>query len=158
MKQVNETHGLTLTSRPTADESDELDHLLWEVLWKPLGLPRNFRDSVGLDGEEYEIAAREHGRVIGGLVAIRTSRSDVEIRHIAVRPDFQMRGVGTLLVASLVATVSGEGCTRVSAISRNTSAGFFEELGFRTIPDFLPEHPGFMRHGISFLLMEKTIG
>jgi hypothetical protein len=148
----------TITHHPAADESLQLDHLLWDVLWRPLGLPRDFRESVKQGGPEYEVVARGCGRVIGGIVATRTSRSAVEIRHIAVLPEVQGQGVGSRLVASLAAVVYGEGCTRITTVARNTSAGFFARLGFTAVPDTVPPHPGFIGHGISFLRMEQQIG
>jgi len=148
----------TITPHPTADESLQLDRLLRDVLWRPLGLPRDFRESVRFGGPEFEMVARGCGRVIGGIVATRTSRSTVEIRHIAVLPEARGQGVGSRLVASLTAVVSGEGCTRITTVARNTSAGFFARLGFTAVPDTVPPHPGFAGHGISFVRMEKRIG
>lgn len=146
----------TITYNPMRADSLQLDNLFWEVLWKPLGLPRNFRDSVRPEGREYEVVARKDGEVVGGLAATWTSRSEVEIRHIAVRPDAQNRGVGTRLVIALIAIVSGEGCTRVHTLARNTSTGFFEKRGFTIVPGTLTEHPVFTKHGIRLEMMERN--
>jgi GNAT superfamily N-acetyltransferase len=139
-------------------ETEELDWLLWEVLWKPLELPRNIRDSFKLEGEHLELGARIDNAFIGGLVANWTSPTEVEIRHLAVKPQNQNQCVGTQLVARLLENISGKSCARVYAIARNTSAGFFRRLGFTTAPGEPPEHPLFKKQGITFELLEKNIG
>ena len=135
----------------------ELDHLLWEVLWKPLGLSRDFRGSVKLDGESLELVVKADGRIVGGLVANWIGDSEVEIRHIALRPEVQNQGMGRRLVMYLISTVSGQGCVRIRTIARSTSVGFFRKLGFTISPGKPPEHPDFESHGITFVLMEKDV-
>lgn len=113
-------------------ESTELDHLLWEVLWKPLGLPRDVRDSFKLDVKYLEFVAKIDRRVVGGIVANWINDSEVEIRHIALMPEVQNQGIGHRLVMFLISTVSRQGCFRIHTIARNTSAGFFRKLNFKT--------------------------
>jgi hypothetical protein len=50
-------------------EKNELDQLLWNVLWKPLGLPRDIRQSFKLNNPQNDLIAVDNGVVIGGLVA-----------------------------------------------------------------------------------------
>ncbi len=138
-------------------ESTELDRLLWEILWKPLNFPRIVRDSFKLDGQSIELVAKVDGRIVGGLVANWTTGSEVEIRHIALRPEFQNLGVGRHLVESLISTISKQGCSCIHSIARNTSVGFFRKLNFKTSPGTPPEHPEFKRHGITFNLMKMNV-
>jgi GNAT superfamily N-acetyltransferase len=148
---------LTIAFVNSKTESMELDHLLWEVLWKPLGLPRDFRGSVKLDGECLELVVKADGRIVGGLVANWIDASGVEIRHLALKPEVQNQGIGRRLVTSLISTVSGQGCVRVQTIARSTSVGFFRKLGFTISPGKPPEHPDFEKHGITFVLMERDV-
>ena len=39
----------------TDKEKNELDQLLWDVLWKPLGLPRDIRKSFKLKNPQIEL-------------------------------------------------------------------------------------------------------
>lgn len=142
----------------SASETAELDKLLWDILWKPLDLPSNIRDSFKHEGECMEFGARIEDALVGGLVANWTSPTEVEIRHIAVRPENQRQGVGTQLVAELLRHVSGQSSTRLHTIARNTSAHFFRSLGFTTAPGEPPEHPVFKKHGITFELLEEYVG
>jgi N-acetylglutamate synthase-like GNAT family acetyltransferase len=148
---------VTIEPLTSGQDIDAFGDLLWEVLWKPLELPRDIGDSFKLDGEKIEFAATENGNMVGGLVANWTTPKEVELRHLAVRPGAANRRVGTRLVEALLQAVKVRGCTRVHTIARNTSAGFFRKLGFTTAPGTPPEHPHFKKHGISFELLEKEI-
>lgn len=138
-------------------ESKELDTLLWEVLWEPLGFPRNARDMFKLDGERLEFVAKAGGDMLGGLVAIWTAPKEIELRHLAVRPEAQTRGIGSGLVRALVATVRRRGGGTIHTVARNTSAAFYRKLGFTTAPGVPPSFPAFAEHGITFELLETHV-
>ena len=147
------------TIQPVASPEDrkELDDLLWRVLWKPLGFPRNARHEFKTEGESLELVAKVNGRIIGGLVAVWTKDTEVELRHLAVRPDSQHQGTGRQLVANLLEIVIPRGCRKIHTVARNTSTGFFRKLGFETAAGTAPEHPDFKKHGIVFELMERIV-
>ena len=142
----------------TSADIARVDALLWRILWLPLGLPPDVRQRFSIDGEELVLAAREQGRLVGGLVAVRTGESGVELRHLAVAADAQGKGIGRSLVTELARIVASRKGRRIHTIARSTSAGFFRRLGFRTVPGQAPEHPVFLAHGITFVLMEKIVG
>jgi len=148
---------VTIAPLSSETESKELDYLLWEVLWKPLGLPRGFRGLVKPDGQCLELVVKADGKIVGGLVANWIDDSAVEIHHIALEPEVQNQGIGRRLVTSLISTVSGQGCVRIRTIARSTSVGFFRKLGFTISPGKPPEHPDFEKHGITFVLMERDV-
>ncbi|MDD3617955.1 MAG: GNAT family N-acetyltransferase [Desulfobulbaceae bacterium] len=135
----------------------EVDELLWRVLWQPLGLPPDARGRFGIDGKEIVLAARERGKLVGGLVAVWTSRTEIELRHLAVAPEAQGKGIGRSLAAALSGIVAAKKGRRIHTIARSTSAGFFRRLGFQTAPGQAPEHPVFLAHSITFELMEKIV-
>lgn len=141
----------------TADDAAEVDELLWRVLWQPLGLPHEIRSNFHIDGEKLELAAKENGQVVGGLVAVWTSENEIELRHLAVNPSYQRKGIGQSLVAKLFSVASAKPFHRVHTIARNTSISFFRKLGFQTASGTPPEHPVFMKHCITFELMEKIV-
>ena len=139
-------------------DTEKLDLLLWKILWKPLLLPKNIRNRFKLTGETIELAAKSDGILVGGLVANWISPIDIEIRHIAVSPGSQRTGVGKRLVHALGHAVSTKGCERITTIARNTSVDFFSKLGFNIIREKQPaDHPDFLKHGITFEFMEKTL-
>ncbi len=135
----------------------ELDNLLWRVLWEPLGLPRNVRHRFRIDGRELELAVAQERRIVGGLVAVWTDETKMELRHLTVSPDVRGRGIGRSLVTDLFRIAEVQDCQCIQTIARNTSVGFFRMLGFRAAPGEAPRHPSFLYHGITFHLMEMDI-
>jgi len=133
-------------------EKSELDQLLWNVLWEPLNLPRQFRQSIKLNSPQIELIAIDNNMVIGGLVANRLSKDKIEIRHIAVRSDYQRRSVGKFLVDGLIKLVQQNAPVLIQTYARNTSVSFFAKLGF-TPGDHYLEHEEFVKHGIKFQQM-----
>jgi N-acetylglutamate synthase-like GNAT family acetyltransferase len=136
----------------TPTEIEILDQLLWEVLWQPLDLPRDTRASFKLEGESIELIAVNNARLVGGLVANWLSSTEVELRHIAVQPDYHGQGVGRRLVGTLVERVKQTGGGSVQTYARNTSEGFFARLDFIPVSEIL-RHPDFAQHGITFRRM-----
>lgn len=141
----------------TTTDAAEIDELLWQVLWQPIGLPRDVRSEFSIGGEKIELVAKEGGRVVGGLVAVWTHDLDVELRHLAVAFNAQRHGIGRSLVNELFRIVTLKKSHRIHTIARNTSADFFRELGFRTVPGRALEHPVFLKHGITFEFMERIV-
>ena len=131
----------------TQKEKDELDQLLWDVLWKPLNFRRYIRESLKLDKPQIDLIAVDNNITIGTLVANWLSENEIEIRHIAVQPDFQGSSVGRLLVEELFRLIQGKAPLTIQTHARNTSIGFFTKLGFKPRGNRL-EVDEFMKHGI----------
>ena len=139
------------------DEREQLDELLWKVLWKPLGLPRDTRNAFALPGKEIELIAVEDLRVVAGLVANWTGKNDLEIRHLAVEEAYQRKFIGTRLLSGLFDLVKKRNPIRVQAYVRNTSCPFFVKCGFKQVTQQWLQHPDFEKHGIRFKPVEKYI-
>lgn len=133
-------------------EKSKLDQLLWDVLWKPLGLPRDIRQSFKLNNPQIDLVAVDNGVVIGGLVANWLSENEIEIRHIAVSSDFQGLSVGKRLVEKLIKLVQKDNPVKIQTCARNTSIGFFTKQGFISTGEHL-EHQDFARYGVKFQQM-----
>jgi GNAT superfamily N-acetyltransferase len=147
----------TVVTVKKADEAAEMDELLWCILWQPLGLPRDIRSEFNIAGERLELAAKENGHIVGGLVAVWIADNEIELRHLAVASSAQRKGIGRALVTTLCRIASLKMCHRIHTIARSTSAGFFREVGFITARGQAPEHPAFLTHGITFELMERIV-
>lgn len=131
----------------TQRELNELDQLLWDILWKPLDFERNIREAFRLDTPQIDIVAVDKGTIVGTLVSNWLSDNEIEIRHIAVATGFQNRGIGRLLVEELFKLIRDEVPITIQTHARNTSVVFFSKLGFRPAGDRLVVDP-FIRHGI----------
>ena len=131
----------------TQKEKEELDRLLWEILWEPLDFPRDIHESFKLDSPQTDLIAVDKGKIIGVLVANRLSGTEIELRHIAIESEYQGNGVGRMLVEKLLGMVKQKAPLTISTHARNTSVGFFEKFGFIPDGDYL-EPEDFARHGI----------
>jgi ribosomal protein S18 acetylase RimI-like enzyme len=131
------------------NEKDGLAQLLWDVLWKPLGLPRDIGSSFKLNGPQIELMAIMDDEIIGGLVANWLSKTVIELLHIAVKPGFQKTSIGKELVTNLITSVQQDCPIKIQVYARNTATGFYTKLNFKPINGYL-EHPDFSAHGIKF--------
>jgi len=135
----------------------QADRLLWDVLWRPVGLARDIRKRFKLPGREIVLVAVDSQGVVGAIVGQQVSDEEMEIRHLAVAEDCQRKGVGSTLVARLLDRCRELGVRAVCTHARNTSQAFFERHGFAAIPGETLTHPDFARHGISFLKMRLCL-
>ncbi|MFC1920664.1 GNAT family N-acetyltransferase [Chloroflexota bacterium] len=131
----------------TQKEKRELDRLLWTVLWEPLNLPRNIRNSFKLGGPEIDLIAIDNKIIVGALVANWLSEKEIEIRHLAVKPGNQENSVGSLLVGELFRLIREKTPLQIHAYARNTSLGFFTKLGFKPRGNRINQ-PNFMQQGL----------
>jgi len=138
------------------EEKRELDQLLWEVLWKPLGFPRDVRKHFNLDSPRIELVAVDEKSMVGGLVAYYISDSEVEIRHIAVKSDTQNKTVGKRLIGSLKSLLAGKSVTKISVYARSTSEGFYGRCGFKPVGEKF-KHKLFAEHGIDIQPMHLDL-
>lgn len=127
---------------------NEVEELLNQILWAPLGIVVDNRDIFFNDKakEKFYIAVRNEDKLVIGCLVLTTDQPLVEIRHLAVRTDFQNQGVGKSLVKSVLNDWPDR---RIDVIIRSTSVRFWERLGFRPSGDWM-EHQSFNKHGISF--------
>jgi len=150
MNSLPESASIKISVIMDSSEQEELDELLWEVLWKPLEFPRSIRESFRLEGPGIELVARQDDKVIGGIVANWLTPTEVALRHIVVDPAVQNEGVGSLLFEQLKIVVKSVGCKTIRGYARTTSVNFFVRVGFELLPGKTAEHPQFAKHGISF--------
>ena len=138
---------MNIKQAATQKEKDALDQLLWDVLWKSLNFKRNIRESFELDKPQIDLIAVDNNITVGALVANWLSEHEIEIRHIAVQPDFQGSSVGRLLVEELFRLIQGKAPLTILTHARSTSIEFFTKLGFKPRGNRL-EYDEFMKHGI----------
>ena len=141
----------------TQDEKDQLDELLWVVLWKPLNLSREIRSDVALAGETIELIAIDNKKTVGGLVAYQIVENEFEIRHLAVEKGHQRKSIGTNLISRLFELNQKDCRIKIQAYVRNESYPFFVKQGFVPVNDEWLEHPDFIKYGIRFMLVEKYV-
>lgn len=143
---------MQIKNAESTHEKEQLDELLWNVLWQPLGLPRDIRDSFKLEKPEINLIAVENDHVLDGLVANYLSNKIVEIRHLAVKEYFQRHNIGKNLIETLIEQVTKADVKLIQTIARNTSVEFWAKLGFIPQGAYIT-HPDFTTYGIKFIEM-----
>lgn len=105
-------------------------HFRWLTLCKPWHQPQ------GSEKDEYDIHAI-HKMVVnekGEPIAIGrlhvTSMEEGQIRHMAVHPDHQGHGLGTLIMMALEEEARGQGLKRLILNAREQSVAFYSKFGF----------------------------
>ncbi len=114
----------------TDQEFEQYFRFRWEMLRKPWNFPE------GSEKDEYE-SVSEHRMIRNGkgeLLAIGrmhlNASDEAQIRHIAVSPDAQGKGLGKMIVSALEQVARKQGVLRLVTNSREISIPFFSSCGF----------------------------
>ncbi|QOL16489.1 fatty acid biosynthesis protein FabY [Dickeya dianthicola] len=114
----------------SAEELDAYYQFRWEMLRKPLHQP------LGSERDAYDALAHHQAIVDGqgNLVAVGrlsiNADNEASIRFLAVHPDVQRKGLGTLMAMALESVARQEGVKRVVCSAREDAMVFFSRLGF----------------------------
>ncbi|MCI4186258.1 GNAT family N-acetyltransferase [Dickeya dianthicola] len=114
----------------SAEELDAYYQFRWEMLRKPLHQP------LGSERDAYDALAHHQAIVDGqgNLVAVGrlsiNADNEASIRFLAVHPDVQRKGLGTLMAMALESVARQEGVKRVVCSAREDAMAFFSRLGF----------------------------
>ncbi|MGM3173837.1 fatty acid biosynthesis protein FabY [Dickeya lacustris] len=114
----------------SAEELDAYYQFRWEMLRKPLHQP------LGSERDAYDALAH-HQTIVdgqGNLVAVGrlsiNADNEASIRFLAVHPNVQRKGLGTLMAMALESVARQEGVKRVVCSAREDAVAFFSRLGF----------------------------
>jgi len=102
------------------------------------------------------IVAEEQNEILGYAIG-KTKENTAEIIYLAVKPDFQQKGIGTQLIESLFDLFRKKGVKKASLNVRTgnkKAVAFHQKIGFRIIKEI----KNFYRNGDNAYLMEKTMG
>lgn len=132
----------------------ETEELLKQVLWLPLGIDVSNRKKFFPKAIEkfYVAVTNMNDKLIGCIVIAPIDQFSLEIRHLAVKKEFQNRGIGKSLVNKVLQEWPHK---TIEVIVRDTSIEFWEALGFAKFSGWA-DHPEFLKHGIRFHLYKKV--
>ncbi|AWL10840.1 Galactoside O-acetyltransferase [Saliniradius amylolyticus] len=126
----------------TPETELELEHYFqfrWQMLRKPWNYPE------GSEKDEYEQVS-SHRMVVdsnGDIIAVGrlhfNTPEEAQVRHIAVHPDYQGKGLGKLIVSALESIARNQGAERMVTNSRETSTDFFLSCGFEVVGEATTE-------------------
>ena len=136
----------------TPEEFQRYRDLRWKILRAPHNQPRILeQDDAGT--KDYPIMVCEvDGIPIGVGRAHFISEFEAQIRSISVEPEWEGRGIGTIVLKELEKIVIKKGAKRIIIHARNSAIEFYKKNGYKEV------EPSYTLFGeIEHTLMEKFI-
>jgi predicted GNAT family N-acyltransferase len=144
-------HTITVsTVTSSSPEYAEVFALRDEVLRKPLGMSLK-DDDLSRDHTDIILAGKIDGKVVACLLLHRVNEEQVQLRQMAVYPQWQGSGVGRQLVTAAELYAADKGYAEMMMHARKTAVGFYSSMQYTTIGN------EFMEVGIPHLIMKKDI-
>jgi ribosomal protein S18 acetylase RimI-like enzyme len=136
----------------TPEEFQRYRDLRWKILRAPYNQPRiTEQDDDGI--KDYPIMVCEiDGIPIGVGRAHFISEDEAQIRSISVEPEWEGKGIGSIVLKELEKIVSEKGAKRIIIHARNNAIEFYKKNGYREV-----ETSYTLFDEIEHTLMEKFI-
>lgn len=120
------------------------------VLRRPLGLAFSTTELSAESGQlHFGLFAGETLQAC--LTAVPMSATEAKLRQMAVRPEWQRRGLGRDLVKQVEAELARRGCAQTWLHARAEAVGFYARLGYHV------EGDEFLELGLPHFKMRKTL-
>ncbi len=136
----------------TPEEFQRYRDLRWKILRAPYNQPRiTEQDDVGI--VDYPIMVCEvDGIPIGVGRAHFISEDEAQIRSISVEPEWEGKGIGSIILNELEKIVTEKGARRIIVHARNSAIEFYKKNEYKEV------EPSYTLFGeIEHTLMEKRI-
>lgn len=143
--------GVTLTTVQFDSEEYQQARLLrLKLLREPLGLSI-LESDLATDEIATHICAIQQGAVIGTCQLVEKDAFTVKLGQMAVEPEFQNAGIGSMLLWKADQIALEQGYTKIIVHSRMTAKSFYMRQGF------LARGSSFLEHGIPHIGMVKEL-
>lgn len=80
----------------------------------------------------------EEGRLIGMGRVISDGASDAYLQDIFIEKSYRKMGIGSRIVKMLTAYCRKKGISWIALIANPGTTGFYHELGFEVMPEYVP--------------------
>ena len=107
------------------------------VLLRPIGIP-DFGWEMN-DSKSWHFIALEQGKLIGCVLLLPLDAKKGQLMQMAVEHSWQGKGIGKLLVDSLLVFARKAGLEEIEIHSRSEVTSFYEQLGFQIIGEEFKE-------------------
>jgi spermidine synthase len=94
--------------------------------------------SAIVSGSHCFLVARQTDTIVAMGRAISDRVSDAYIQDVTVDPSFRGQGIGSRMVATLVARLEADGIGWIGLIAERKTHPFYQPLGFAPMADALP--------------------
>lgn len=110
-------------------EYHEMVDLRLNVLLRPIGAPASYINSEK-ERSDFLVGAFDQGTLIGCCVLSPRNKELIQLRQMAVRPDYQGKGVGAAIVAFAEMIAKEKGFRRLMMHARDVVIPFYEKSGY----------------------------
>jgi predicted GNAT family N-acyltransferase len=131
-------------------EYKEMVELRLDVLLRPIGAPESYIDPQK-ERSELLVGAFEAGILIGCCVLTPHGTELIQLRQMAVRQDYQGKGIGAAIVAFTENISKERGFKRLMMHARDVVIPFYEKSGYTIVSE------QFTEVGIEHHRMEKDL-
>lgn len=139
-----------ITSAAAAAAYAEVFALRDEVLRRPLGMWLK-NDDLTLDHVDIILTAQLDGKVIACLMLHHIDGQQVQLRQMAVSPEYQGKGAGRVLVQGAEQLAMEKGYSKMILHARKTAVGFYKSMSYEVCSD------EYLEVGIPHYNMEKQL-
>jgi len=131
-------------------EYDQMVHLRYEVMRKPLGL--SFSDEeLRREKEDILIGAFDEEDIIGCCILSKMENHCTRLRQMAVQKNKQGMGIGESMMSFAENIARDKGYKIIMMHARDTAIGFYEKYGYKIKGD------EFIELNIKHHIMEKKL-
>jgi spermidine synthase len=124
--------------KPTREQAAAILALYRDAGWWRAGADDEDALNRLVKGSFLFALAVEDGLVTGMGRAISDGASDAYIQDVTVRKDCRGKGIGSIIIKSLVKQLLEHNILWIGLIAEKGSHPFYEALGFLTMPDSVP--------------------
>ena len=128
----------TILETPTPADIARLTELYRKAGWWNAAADNPAVVAGIVTGSHCFLTARDEGAIVGMGRAISDRVSDAYIQDVTVHPDHRGRGIGSKMVAMLVARLEADGIAWIGLIAERKTHPFYRPLGFTPMADSVP--------------------
>ena len=117
--------------QPKTDaEFERYFDLRWRILRAPWSEPEGSEKDELEDRCFHVMAHDDHNELLGIGRLQFNSKTEAQIRYMAVKPEYEGKGIGKLIAGSLEQHARKHGITTIILHAREPALGFYEKLGY----------------------------
>lgn len=124
---------MKLSEPKTKIDFKQYYRLRWKILRKPWKQPPGSEKDDLDDNSIHRMVINETGKIIGCGRLHFNSKTEAQIRYMAVDNNFQRKGVGSKILESLEATAKMKDAEYIILNSRDNTAEFYQNNGYRIV-------------------------
>ncbi len=127
---------ITIKHPENSKEFDQYCSIRWEVLRKPLDMPKGSEKFPDEDDENhYHFIAELDGRIVGTGMLVRLNESEGQLKQMAVLQDDRGQDIGSVIFKAIKNKAKSLGLKTLVADARKLALDFYLKNDFKVIDD-----------------------